>query len=111
MTVVCAAVSANSCWDVLRKGFCPRGDKCTWEHPAPILLNVCFAGTLPEKPLATLLQAPFANAVLEDNILSKKSALGYLSKEPPSVNAPIHGESTQIFNFEAFSDSESTDEM
>jgi len=120
MTVVCAAVSANSCWDVLRKGFCPRGDKCTWEHPAPILLNVCFAGTLPEKPLATLLQAPFANAVLEDNILTKKtSALGYLVKEPPPVNSPIFGQNTgkniNSLNFVAFrgseSDSESSDEM
>jgi hypothetical protein len=25
--------SKNACWDVYKKGFCPRGCACTWEHP------------------------------------------------------------------------------
>jgi hypothetical protein len=43
--ITCVTVSANTCWDVLKKGFCPRPN-CTWEHPVPVLMNVSCVGLL-----------------------------------------------------------------
>jgi len=43
MEINCAMVTVNTCWDVLKKGFCPRPG-CTWPHPVPILVNVSWIG-------------------------------------------------------------------
>jgi hypothetical protein len=41
--ISCSNISASTCWDVLKKGFCPRPN-CTWEHPVPVLMNVTCVG-------------------------------------------------------------------
>lgn len=30
--------SYSTCWDLTRRGFCPRGDQCKWDHDAPTQL-------------------------------------------------------------------------
>lgn len=43
MDLSCARVAFNTCFDVLKKGFCPR-QGCTWDHPVPTLVNVSWTG-------------------------------------------------------------------
>merc|ERR1712023_314531 len=43
MNISCARVSISTCWDVLKKGYCPRPG-CTWEHPVPTVINVTWTG-------------------------------------------------------------------
>lgn len=67
MAMMCAKVSVGTCWDVLKKGFCPR-PSCLWEHPPPRRLNVCCVGgpAVPLPALATLMPKPFdSNTVLD----------------------------------------------
>ena len=38
----------KACWDVLTKGFCPRGSACRWQHPvwkAPVSITIAFEKT------------------------------------------------------------------
>lgn len=35
----------SACWDILTKGFCPRGHACRWQHPlwkAPVTIAIAF---------------------------------------------------------------------
>jgi len=43
MDLSCATVTAATCWDVLKNGYCPR-PACTWSHPVPTLVNVSWTG-------------------------------------------------------------------
>jgi hypothetical protein len=36
----CIHVTADTCWDMLKGGRCPRSNTCPWAHPVPILLSV-----------------------------------------------------------------------
>lgn len=63
-----AKVSTNTCWDVLKAGFCPR-EKCTWEHPAPTLLSVSCAGDNGQPDLPTLM--PEVRAAATSDQMSK----------------------------------------
>lgn len=36
---------SKACWDILTKGFCPRGHACRWQHPlwkAPVSIGISF---------------------------------------------------------------------
>jgi len=67
MAMMCAKVSVGTCWDVLKKGFCPR-PSCLWEHPPPRRLNVCCVGgpAVPQPALATLMPKPFDSHTVLD---------------------------------------------
>lgn len=43
MDLSCAVVTSATCWDILKKGYCPR-PACTWPHPVPTLVNVSWTG-------------------------------------------------------------------
>merc|ERR1711865_484715 len=83
LAMMCARVSVGTCWDVLKKGFCPR-PSCLWEHPAPRHLNVCCVGgpEVPKPAFTTLMPKPFdshtfldktATPFVADPILDKKA--------------------------------------
>jgi len=105
MHVTCARVSVNTCWDVLKSGFCPR-TSCTWEHPAPTVMNVSLAGGPPmamQTPLASLMPKPVVES-LSETIPSKEFHM-----VPPS-NAAMNEQ--MCFNFGAFDDmTDSSEEM
>jgi hypothetical protein len=127
MYMTCTKVSMATCWDVLKTGVCPR-PHCTWEHPAPTLLNVSCAGqtlpkqhtplTLPKQhqhtPLATLISRPKADPG-SDKIESKdKAACQEQAVSSRSLETPAEtlGQLNQIqFNFGAYDTDDSSDEM
>jgi len=39
----CYRVSHGTCWDIVKRGYCPRPG-CTWEHPVPTVINVTWMG-------------------------------------------------------------------
>jgi len=51
MDLSCATVTSATCWDILKKGYCPR-PACTWPHPVPTLVNVSWTGG-PEMHMGT----------------------------------------------------------
>jgi len=109
MHITCAKVSASTCWDVLKKGFCPR-PACTWEHPAPTLLNVTCAGVpaVHRTPLASLVSKPVVDAASE-KIQSKDCPTFQPAMEPMGMQ---HVQMNQFsLNFGAImSSDESSDE-
>jgi len=105
-------ISASTCWDVLKAGCCPRA-KCTWQHPAPVLLSVSCAGDDGHTALPTLMPDPLS-IVPSDKITalrkdaepfqSKDGALASLFSIPP---AGAMGQSNMQLNFAAFMDDSS----
>jgi hypothetical protein len=102
MSITCSVVTVNTCWDVMKKGFCPRPG-CTWQHPVPILLNVSIAGVSgAEPPLATLLPKVAADAVNAEKLKSEDDL--------PFAPNTASQQCVQL-NMDAFDETDSSDEM
>jgi len=93
MDLSCAMVTSATCWDVLKKGYCPRPG-CTWPHPAPTLVNVSWTG------------GPELYLVSEDEKVQNRPRL------PLSIQQFDENNATAQFNLGAYSSSDdSSDDM
>jgi hypothetical protein len=106
MHITCARVSTSTCWDILKNGHCPRPN-CTWEHPAPAVMNITVVGgpcSFTMKSLADSAKDPLWTSMSE-NIQNKDC--------PPieSSFATMHQQSFGL-NMDAFDEmTDSSDEM
>jgi len=100
--LTCAKVTAGTCWDVTKKGFCPRPN-CTWEHPASVVMQVSEVGGPPITSATTVKQ----------NVAADSSSLKIPAKEVPPVNGTMNVNALNNLNFGAFDDlmSDSSEEM
>lgn len=122
MHVTCARVSHNTCWDIVKNGYCPRLGRCTWEHPLPVFVNVSVAGqkSTQRTPLSTLLSKCKDqirdHGAADKTLLSKESPAfqpsGFPAESPalqPSV--PRTGQNQVVLNVGAYDElDDSSDE-
>jgi len=103
--LTCAKVTAGTCWDVTKKGFCPRPG-CTWEHPASVVMQVSVVGG-----------SPITSVVSEkpnlDADTSSDSSAKIPAKEVPPASGTMNGNALNNLNFGAFDDlmSDTSEEM
>lgn len=105
--LTCAKVSDKTCWDVTKKGFCPRPG-CTWEHPASVVMQVSCVGGSPSTAVAS--QKPNLDS---DTSFSSPTIPAKDMKMVPPANGTMNVNALNSLNFGAFDDlmSDSSEEM
>lgn len=100
--LTCAKVTAGTCWDVTKKGFCPRPG-CTWEHPASVVMQVSCVGGPPSTFVASE----------QPNLVANTWSSKIPAKEVPPATGTMNINALNNMNFGAFDDlmSDSSEEM